>query len=86
MRELFKLAAAGALAVGALAVTATTASAAIVCNREGECWHVKRAYAYEPGWGLVVHPNRWRWGRHEKFVWREHTGRGYWRGGVWVTF
>ena len=28
-------------AVGILAFTATNASAAIVCNGEGDCWHVK---------------------------------------------
>ncbi|MBV9572053.1 MAG: hypothetical protein JO056_12505 [Alphaproteobacteria bacterium] len=86
MRNLTKLIAAAALGAGALAVTATTASAAIVCNGHGECWHVKRAYAYKPEFGVVVHPNNWRWAAHEKYVWREHTGRGYWRNGVWIRF
>jgi len=84
--RLFKTAAAAALALGALVATVTSASAAIVCNREGECWHVKRSYAYHPEWGLVVHPNHWRWRAHEHYVWREHEGRGYWRNGVWITF
>ena len=77
-----------AVAAAALGVVtlATSASAAIVCNREGECWHVKARYAYRPEFGLVVHPNNWRWGAHDKFVWREHEGRGYWRGGVWIGF
>lgn len=86
MRNLTKLIAAAALGAGALAVTATTASAAIVCNRHGECWHVRAAHKYPMAAGVVVHPNNWRWAAHEKFVWREHTGRGYWRNGVWIRF
>ena len=38
-------------AVGILAFTATSASAAIVCNGEGDCWHVKEKYDYKPEWG-----------------------------------
>lgn len=76
-------------AVAALAgLTALTgdASAAVACNREGECWHVKNAYNYRPEFGVVVHPNTWRWGTTERYRWREHTGRGYWRNGVWIRF
>jgi hypothetical protein len=47
---------------------------------------VKRAYSYPATAGIVVHPNHWRWGPREKFTWREHVGRGYWRNGVWVAF
>ena len=86
MRNLVKLAGAAVVVAAALAATVTAASAAIVCNRNGECWHVRGKYVYRPEWGLVVHPNSWRWGPHEHFVWREHRGRGYWRNGVWVTF
>ncbi|HTU00080.1 MAG TPA: hypothetical protein VMF58_18665 [Rhizomicrobium sp.] len=83
-----KIAIAAAAAALSVVTLATSASAAIVCNREGECWHVKGRYAYDAGWGLVVHPNNWRWGPREKFVWREpaREERGYWRGGVWVKF
>ena len=35
-------------ALGILALTATNASAAIVCNAEGDCWHVKDKYDYKP--------------------------------------
>ena len=69
-----------------LALTATSASADIVCNREGECWHVKEKHPYRGEWGLVVHPDSWKWKANEKFKWREHEGRGYWRKGVWVEF
>jgi hypothetical protein len=85
MRQFVKLGAAATLALGVFGV-ASTASAAIVCNGAGACWHVKRAYTYPAEAGIVVHPNHWRWGARDHFTWREHTGRGYWRNGVWVAF
>jgi hypothetical protein len=86
MKIASKTAAAAILAAGAWAVSAPAASAAIACNAEGQCWHIHHAYAYAPGYGVVVHPDGWRWGPGAHFVWREHPGRGYWRGGVWVAF
>ena len=77
---------ASGLAVATLAMTASAASAAIVCNGEGVCWHVRHPYAYHPAYGVVVHPNAWRWGPGGHYAWREHAGRGYWRQGVWVPF
>jgi hypothetical protein len=82
----FRLAAATAFAIGTLALTATSASALIACNRNGVCWHVPKRYAYRPEFGVVIHPNNWRWGPRERFVFREHRGRGYWRNGVWIRF
>ena len=73
-----------AAALGAAALGATGASARIVCNREGECWHVKGGWDYHPSYGLVVHPDNWRFGVSDHFRWREHEGRGYWRGGRWI--
>ncbi len=70
----------------ALALTATAASAEIVCNREGDCWHVKMRHPYKNEWGIVVHPDSWKWAEHERFKWREHEGRGYWHNGVWIVF
>jgi hypothetical protein len=43
------LSAAILIGASALAFTATTASAAVVCNDEGDCWHVRGAARYEPG-------------------------------------
>lgn len=86
MKNVTKLGAAMALGISALALTATSASAVIVCNREGACWHAHRDFVARPEMGVVVHPNGWRWGVHERYVWKEHPGRGYWRNGVWVTF
>jgi hypothetical protein len=70
----------------ALALTATAASAEIACNREGDCWHVKARYEYHPDFGVTVHPDNWKWADRDKYRWREHEGRGYWRQGVWVEF
>ena len=69
-----------------MALTATAASAEIVCNREGDCWHVNARHPYHGEWGLVIHPDSWKWREHEKFRWREHEGRGYWHNGVWIVF
>lgn len=86
MKKAAKTLIAALVAASGAALVATSASAAIVCNREGECWHVHRGYNYQPEWGVVVHPNNWRWGPNEHFRWREHAGRGYWRNGVWIRF
>jgi hypothetical protein len=86
MKIVSTLAAAALFGVGALTLAATDASAAIVCNGEGFCWHVRHAYRYHPEFGVVVHPNNWRWGSGDHYVWHEHRGRGYWRNGAWIAF
>ena len=79
--------AASALAAGALALTATAASARVVCNSAGDCWHTD-ANEHYPGAGYVYHPDDWyfhqTWDANHH--WRDyHTGRGYYRGGLWIT-
>lgn len=76
-----------AAAAGAalFAVSAGSASAAIVCSGD-VCWHTHEAYAYPPEAKVIVHDDNWRWGPHEKFVFREHEGRGYWRGDTWTAW
>jgi hypothetical protein len=86
MKLVGTIAAAALLSAATFAITTTSASAAIVCNREGYCWHVKHPYAYRPEFGIVVHEDGWRWGHDEHFKWREHHGRGYWRNGIWIRF
>ena len=86
MTNVSKTAAIAILAAGFVVASASAASAAIACNAEGQCWHVRHPYTYPPAYGVVVHPNNWRWGPGAHYVWREHAGRGYWRNGVWVTF
>ncbi|CAA2140880.1 hypothetical protein [Hyphomicrobium sp. ghe19] len=74
------------LGASMLAFTATTASAEIVCNSDGDCWHVKTRHTYAPELHLRVHPDDWKWRESDAahHRWREHEGHGYWRGGVWV--
>jgi hypothetical protein len=76
-----------AVAASGLAFAASGASAAVVCNANNECWHVRgHHYDYRPEWNVVVHPDNWRWNRTEHYRWREHSGRGYWRDGIWIKF
>jgi hypothetical protein len=76
------------LSTGSIAFTTTSASADVVCNNEGDCWHVKDHYTYPPGITIQVHPEDWKWGEKEKFKWHEPQGqgRGYWKNGIWIGF
>jgi hypothetical protein len=81
--------AAFALLMGTAAIVAASApaSARVVCNRDGDCWHsdsVPRA----PGIRFDSHPDDWyfhqRWDDHRHF--RDyHEGHGYYRNGLWIT-
>jgi hypothetical protein len=70
----------------ALTMTATSASAAIVCNEDGDCWNAKEKYEFRPEVRLHVYPDEWKWRESDarRYRWREHDGHGYWRGGVWI--
>jgi hypothetical protein len=77
-----------ALAVlGTLALTAS-ASAAVVCNEDGDCWRTKERLTYPPEARVQIYEDDYSLG--PKSRWREPgAGRGYWRGpapGVWVGF
>jgi hypothetical protein len=70
-----------------LAMTAGTASAAVVCNDEGDCWRVRDRPTYGPDVRLRIHPDNWRWERQRRdhYRWREPgRGHGYWRNGAWI--
>jgi len=84
MKTIAKLASAALLGAAAVAITATSASAYIVCNREGECWHTHNRYAYRDEFGIVIHPDGWVWGANDHYRWHEHRGRGYWHNGIWI--
>ena len=73
------------IATGALALAATGASASVVCNDEGDCWHSKGNVEYKPELKLHVHPDNWKFADKDNYKWREHEGRGYWKGGVWIS-
>ncbi|HVM99285.1 MAG TPA: hypothetical protein VMT68_03640 [Caulobacteraceae bacterium] len=85
---LLKGAVLGAIAGGALAATATSASAYVACNGAGECWRVRERYAYPPDAGVVFHNDYWAY-HHHNYHWRwrhDRFDRGYYRNGVWITF
>src|ERR1700675_1892268 len=42
---------------GTFALTAGSALADVVCNNEGDCWHVKDHYTYPSGVTIQVHPD-----------------------------
>jgi hypothetical protein len=86
MRSIYGTALAGLMGAAVLAFGVTGASARVVCNEDGDCWHVKTDYDYRPEFRLSVHPDDWRWKEGEKYRWHEHEGRGYWRHGVWSDF
>jgi hypothetical protein len=82
MSVLGKMTLGAALGAGLLAGSTTISSAAIACSGN-VCWHTSEWYDYPPGARVIIHPDEWSWGPHEYYVWREHEGRGYWRGRYW---
>jgi hypothetical protein len=68
-----------------LATSATSASATIVCSGN-VCWHTHEAYEYPPEAKVIVHEDNWRWGPSDHYTFREHEGRGYWRGDSWTNW
>jgi hypothetical protein len=86
MKTVSKVMIAALVGASALAMAAAPASARIVCNEDGDCWHVHSEYKYEPSFGLTIHPDNWKWKEGENRRWREHEGRGYWHGGEWKDF
>lgn len=74
---------AAAVCCGLLIGSTMSASAAVVCTGD-VCWHTHARYAYPPGAGVIIHEDSWRAGPGITF--REHEGRGYWRGDDWVEW
>ena len=72
-----------ALGAGGVAFSTLSASAAIVCTGN-TCWHAKERYTYPPEARVIIHEDNWKAGPNVRF--REHTGRGYWRGDAWTDF
>lgn len=50
-------------AFGVVALAATSVSAAVVCNDEGDCWRTKERYAYPPEVSLNIYDDRLDVGR-----------------------
>ena len=85
MKLLGKTLASAAIGAGLLAVSTMSASAAIVCSSD-VCWHTHEAYHYPPEAKVIVHEDNWKWGPSEHYTFREHEGRGYWRGDSWESW
>ena len=85
MKTMSKALCGAALGAGLLALSAASASAAIVCNGD-VCWHTTTVYEYPSDAQVMVHPDSWNWGPSDHYVFREHDGRGYWRGDNWVDW
>lgn len=76
-------------AVATISLSAGAASAAVVCNDDGDCWRTTKTYEYRPEFKLRIHKDDWKWSDADKskYRWREAgKGRGYWRDGVWIEF
>jgi hypothetical protein len=82
-----KLLLTAAMVTGLGIAAVAPASAYVVCNPDGDCWH-SDSRIHAPGVTFTYHPDDWyfhqTWDANHH--WRDyHAGRGYWRGGIWVT-
>jgi hypothetical protein len=75
-------------ALGALGLFAlsSNASAAIVCNGDGDCWRTAETYDYPPEVNLNVYDDDWAIDENKYKLREARPGRGYYRGGVWIDF
>lgn len=72
-----KLFAAAALGGAALILSATSASAYVVCNDKGDCWHSSVRYV-DPSIHLMFYEDNYDWRGHH-YRWHEVTDvPGYW--------
>jgi hypothetical protein len=72
----------------ALVATTGTASARMVCNNSGDCWHTDSDYKY-PGTGYSRHNDDWYFHQtwnNDRHYRDTHDGRGYYKSGVWIGF
>jgi hypothetical protein len=79
------------VAVGALAVTTVSASAATVCNSYGECWQTHQRYrTYPTTLGVHFYSDSWARRHHtdHRYQWRDRQNddHGYYDHGTWHTF
>jgi hypothetical protein len=77
------------MGTGALVATTAPASARMVCNSTGDCWHTDSNARY-PGNGYTNHHDDWyfhqTWNDNNRYHYRDsHEGRGYYRSGIWIT-
>jgi hypothetical protein len=72
-----------ALSAGVLAFSVMNVSAAVVCTGN-VCWHAKEKYDYPRDSGVVIHEDTWK--AEPGITFREHEGRGYWKGERWTEW
>jgi hypothetical protein len=78
-----------AAAFGAVAATASVASADVACNRWGECWHVRDHYTTYPATlGITFHEEGWKGDATRHWRWRHDRDddHGYYSHGRWHPF
>jgi hypothetical protein len=79
------------LGTGALVAAIAPASARVVCNAQGDCWHTDARVKYPPAVKAQVHNDDWyfhqNWTADNNRHYRDsHAGRGYYRSGLWIGF
>lgn len=84
-----KLLATAAFVAGIGLAATAPASAYVACNHEGDCWHTESRVTV-PGVTFDWHPDDWYFHQHwdtdrDRHFRDYHTGRGYYKGGVWIT-
>ena len=77
---------AGVVTLGLFAFGATTASAAVICNDEGDCWKTKETYSYPPKARVHIYDDDYVVDTKKYKLRKARPGRGYWSGGAWVDF
>ena len=87
-KKTFLMTSAAVLGLVGLAASTTGASAYVARNRDGDCWHTENAPRV-PGVRFETHPDDWYFHQHwdgaDRHYRDYHTGRGYYRSGVWIT-
>jgi len=80
---------------GVVMGVAPSASAHVVCNRNGDCWSTHQRYQYPSTIGIRFYNHRYMNSRyrhrhwHDQRTWRDEdhgAERGYYNNGAWITF
>jgi hypothetical protein len=61
MTTAMRLAAIPVATVALLGFSSLSAYPRVVCNADGDCWHIHEDYAYPPAAGIIIHPDDWKW-------------------------
>src|SRR5437868_4635384 len=64
VKNILQLASVAAFSAIGFAAVPTAASAAVVCNGDGDCWHADRTIRYPRSMVVVRHPDDWYFRRN----------------------